>query len=237
MDKLLAAVLIALAAYYIFCTYQSVRALFIKRLKKSLHTAALLRVMSAAAVLVGSLLAAAAHLFDEDVTYTYYGGEIIEHSSYAKIEPVLFALFIISTLMVLASIPFDCSVRTKESGKVRCVTVSLISAVTVILLGLFVITQNYREEFRASSDPRFFRYDSPINSRSIVICEKSDSSGTSGDIFQINGEKAEKIGSFSTENVRNEGKYTLVWTASQVTVTYLYDKTQQQSVVAKFVEL
>ncbi len=238
MKILFYAVLLALTAYFVFCTYQSARAMLVKRLKTKLRVAALLRVISAALVLVGVLLMLIVHVSDEKVSYSYLHGVISEQSSYGSIEPVLFALFIISATLILVSAAFDCAVHTDSSGRVRCITVSLITLLAVVLIGAAVIVRNYQGKLTDEYSPKFYRYDSPINSRSIVICERSLGSSGYGDIFQISGEKAEKIGSFKTDGgYRNEGKYKLTWTASNVTVTYDTDSKKQDSVTAKFVDM
>ena len=230
--------MILLAACYLFCTYQSVRAVLNRRLKKCLRTAAGLRCVSAGVVLLAIGLFLIVHIGDEVLTYSYKNGIVIETSSYGRFEPVFFILFGIAAAMILVSIPFDYKAFSKNNTHVRNIAVSLISCLAVAVIGMFVIVSNYSRNI-SDKDPSYFRFDSPVNNRSIVICEHEHSEGGYGDIYQIQGDRAEKIGRFTTdEGFRNGGRYKFEWTASQVTVTYRTggSTSKESSVVAKFVK-
>ena len=54
----------------------------------------------------------------------------------------------------------------------------------------------------------------------------------------MQGEKAEKIGSFSTKDgLRNNGKYRLEWSPTQVKVSYRYSEDVYRSAVGNYVDL
>ncbi|MBQ2580369.1 MAG: hypothetical protein II574_01925 [Ruminococcus sp.] len=230
--------MILLTAYYLFCTYQSVRAVMNRRLKKCLRTAAGLRCVSAAVVLMAIGLFLIVHIGDEAVTYSYTNGIVNETSSYGRFEPVFFIMFSVAAALIIVSIPFDYKAFSKNNTHVRNIAVSLISCVAVAVIGMFVIVSNYSRNI-SDNDPKYFRFDSPINNRSIVICEHSHSQGGYGDVYQVQGNRAEKIGNFTTDDgFRNGGRYRFEWTASQVTITYRTGENtgNESSVTAKFVQ-
>ena len=237
MEEIIKIVFAVVLVYYIYGTYVSARALFMPKMKKSLRIACLLRVVSALFVLTGLVMYFVIHLNDEVRTYTYVKGVINEQSSYGQYESMFFTIFITAAVLVLASAPFDCYGALKASSRVRNVVVSLIMSAAVMISGLILIISNYSGNLY-DNDPKYYRYDSPDKSRSIVICERSNFSDGYGDIYQVQGEKAEKIGSFSTKDgLRNNGKYRLEWSPTQVKVSYRYSEDVYRSAVGKYVEL
>ena len=159
------------------------RALFMPKMKKSLRIACLLRVVSALFVLTGLVMYFVIHLNDEVRTYTYVKGVINEQSSYGQYESMFFTIFITAAVLVLASAPFDCYGALKASSRVRNVVVSLIMSAAVMISGLILIISNYSGNLY-DNDPKYYLYDSPDKSRSIVICERSNFSDGYGDIYQ-----------------------------------------------------
>ena len=237
LDILIKAVISILIVYYIYCTYISVRAFLNKRLRKRLRAACLLRIVSAGVVLVSVCIFTVLHLTEEKITYSYNNGVINEHSSYGKFDVLFFIMFAMAVLLVLASIPLDSAAPIKGRSKVRNIAVSVILAFATGIIGMVMIISNYQGDL-SDYDPKYYRYDSPDKKHSIVIRERSYMFSGYGDIYQVKNQKAEKIGSFSTENgLRNEGKYKLEWSKDKVKITYLYSGEQHRTETADLKEL
>lgn len=221
MEIAVIALLSLLALYYLYGTYVSARAMLNKHLIKSLRLACLMRVISFLFVLTGVGMFGVVHLSDEVLTYSYKNGVIYEDSSYGKIDSTLFVLFLTAVLLILASIPLDSVGHDRRKHRMKNASVSLIMSAAVISLGITVILTNYQSKLSDKYDPKFYRYDSPDKSRSIVICERSYGSQGYGDVFQVKDQKAEKIGEFTTlGGFRSGGKYRLGWEKTQITVIY-----------------
>ena len=237
LDILIKAVISILIVYYIYCTYISVRAFLNKRLRKRLRAACLLRIVSAALVLVSVCFFAVLHFTEEQTTYSYNNGIINEHSSYGKFDVLFFIMFTMAVLLVLASIPLDSAAPIKGSSKARNIVVSVVLAFATGVIGMVLIISNYKGDL-SDHDPKYYRYDSPDKKHSIVIRERSYMFSGYGDIYQVKNQKAEKIGSFTTENgLRNEGKYKLEWSKDKVKITYLYSGEQHRTETADLKEL
>lgn len=237
MDILVKIILTAIIVYYIYCTYISARAFFNKRLRKRLRAACLLRIVSASLVLVSTGIFTVLHCTEEKITYSYNNGIINEHSSYGKFDVLFFIMFTMSVLLVLASIPLDSAAPIKSISKARNIIVSVILAFATAVIGMALIISNYQGDL-SDHDPKYYRYDSPDKKHSIVIRERSYMFSGYGDIYQVKNQKAEKIGSFTTENgLRNEGKYKFEWSKEQVKVTYLYSNEQHRTETVIFKEL
>ena len=231
---------IALTAYYMYGSYQSVRAAFNKHIKKVIRAAAFLRAAAAVLVALSVLIVLMVHLSDEVITYSYADGVISEHSSYGRFEALFTWLFAAGIAMMLISIPIECRIHRKGKEIARCAVVTVIMTLIMVLIGMVVVVGNYTDSMRDEYSPAFYRYESPIDGRSIVICERTRKGEGFGDIFQIKGSKAEKIASFTTEDHRCEGKYSFKWTASKVTVTYVYDPEAAEphrEIIAEFVDM
>ncbi len=241
MNTLILLILFALAAYYMYGSYQSVMAAFNGHIKKVIRIAAGLRAASAVLVVLSVVTVLIVHIWDEVITYSYEKGIINEHSSYSRFEKPLVITFGLAALLLLISIPIECSLYKKGKNIARSVIVTLIMVAAVLVIGLFVVIRNYDgTRFSSEYSPKFYKYSSPVNDRTIVICEKSHNGSGYGEIFQVKGSKAEKIGSFTTANeYRSEGAYKFEWTAAQVTVTYGTGKgsDSKSKVTAKFVDM
>lgn len=226
-----------LVVYYIYCTYISVRAFLNKRLRKRIRAACFIRMLSAAALIAGAGVYVFVHMKPETVKYSYHNGVINSQSSYGKYETLLLIVFAAAALLMLASIPFDSAVHTKIASKVRNIAVSAVLTVTTVIIGFMMVTLNYQGDL-SDHDPTYYRYDSPDKSRSIVICERDHGKTGYGDIYQVKNQKAEKLGTFKTEDgLRNEGKYKLEWAKDQIKVTFLYNPDKSKTVAGKFVSI
>ena len=230
-------IIILLTAYFLYCVYASVAAMLNKRLKKSLRLAALLRTLSGGVVLACALLYFFVHINEEKFTYTYVNGRIKEYSSYGRFEPLFFILTFLAAGLIIISAFVDKKASVSGKTRVRNVIVSVIMVFSVLVIGLIIIVSNYSGNLY-DYQPRYFRFNSPDKSVSIVICERSWGENGYGDIYQIKGEKAVKIGEFTTAGAfRNNGKYTLQWSSTQLKVTYLYKNGVHKTSSAPFAKL
>lgn len=240
MEILAIAVLSMLVLYYLYGTYVSAAAMLNKHLLKSLRIACLMRVVSFLFVLGGVILFIIVHISDEVVTYTYKNGIVYENSSFGKFDNTLFVLFLIAVLLVLASIPLDSAGHDRRKNRMKNASVSLIMSIAVMAVGLAVVLANYQNRLGEKYDPKFYRYDSPDKTHSIVICERAHGKDGYGDIFQIKDQRADRIGEFTTaDGFRSGGKYRLGWEKTQVTVFYSSGDSigSTKKLTAKFVNL